>query len=214
MALAALAPASYVNKTLTWRAAKAEATVRYVKFKEDSALTRFANRAIEAKAKHFLSRFKEDVQTMGNEGQVSIDVSCSVDFDSARVLSVHFTNDGYMGGAHPFVEYATMNFGISGGKPMLLKLKDVAGSRAEMKQLIAKAFRKELGQSRIDPTIFSDESAEFASESFVATRTGLVFLYDGLGHAVGPRKAHIMWSLIKSLKKSGPFSPVFTQKQW
>ena len=207
--LVTAASARYQEKNLKWKGPKAVADIDYVRFSPNTPLTRYANSIIEVKARNLLAMFKKEAKAPMTSSGIDMSVGCVVHTDLPNLISVHFSIDSYLGGAHPNVEFATYTFGIVDGKPATLKLKDVASDRREMLSLLTKAIRQELKDSDIDPSAFSPEDAGFASESFVVSKSEIEFLYDGFGHAIGARTGSVKWNSIRSLKRNGPLAALF-----
>jgi hypothetical protein len=213
LVIASVAPASFVTKTLSNEKPKFwKLSVDYVKFKGTGKLVRFANEQIRQKAKSILAEylgFAKD-RPMRNDGVrpfCTLEGGLLVGIDSPTLLSVHFSEDSYMGGNHPNVETEQMNFGILNGRPAKLRLRDlVVSPRALKKQIIAGLEAdikdRELGFSNFGRDLRSDEL-----ECFLITPHSLNFFYASpLGHAVGGLGADIPWSKVKGLKRSGPIA--------
>lgn len=176
-----------------------------------SNLARKTVRAVEGKGyDEFMKQARETERELGKDlSGCNYDVSSKVAFQDARTISIVLGCYQYMGGAHGVGVTRTYNFGIAGGKPKQLALKDVVGkNNVEKVQVLL--MEKIVKHPR---TAWKDEGwlAELSEQQlnrFWVSRKGLTWEFDPYelaSYADGPFSFSLTWAEMKGL--IGPNSP-------
>lgn len=170
-----------------------------------SNLARNTVRKVETKGyNEFMTQARETERELGKDlPGCSYEVSSKVAFQDARTISIVLGCYQYMGGAHGVGVTRTYNFGVVGGKPKQLTLKDVVGkNNVEKVQVLL--MEKIVKHPR---TAWKDEGwltelSEQQLNRFWVSKKGLTWEFDPYelaSYADGPFSFSLSWGEMKGL---------------
>jgi hypothetical protein len=223
--LAILALASLSSATVTWNTlAKSKpdewnAKVRYPQFVGKSKLIAYANEAISKQAKEMLASFLKDVRELKADGiqpnvAYELEGLAEVDLDSPTVVSVHFVEYTFTGGAHPNHLLPASSFGIVDGKPARIRASDITSNLKGLSDRVLSKVKKKPGSDWVNEDEIKQLSKD-QREMFVVTKKGLHFLfppYEMGPYAAGSFEVDLSWSEIPGLKKTGVVAALLQRK--
>ena len=151
------APRAFSTRTLKITQRLYEAKTRYPVFRNTGAVSRLANHNLKKFAVQQQESFRSEAKKMSKDYNLSMNMAheliyASGPFQGPRLISGHFAQYQFMGGAHPMTMTFCFNFGYSNGRAKQLTLGDFFRNDKNYQKrvteaLIAKTARQ---KSRLD----------------------------------------------------------------
>lgn len=141
----------------------------------------------------------------------SLDISYSVEHADKNLISLHFSNYTYTGGAHGNTGSVTYNFDLNRG--MMLKLGDLFQPNSNYLKVISDYCIKDIKKSDLTEDEWIRNGAGPKAENYQSwniTPEGLQITFDAYqvaAYAAGPQEVIIPYSALKSIiKPDGPLA--------
>lgn len=199
------APRAFSTRTLKITQRRYEAKTRYPVFSNTGSVARLANYNLKKFAVRQQESFRSEAKKMSKDYNLSMNMAheltyVSGPFQGPRLISGHFAQYQFMGGAHPMTMTFCFNFGYSNGRAKQLTLGDFFRNDKSYQKRVTEALITKLRVKNADWIM--DGSVKYFDvaqlNNFVAEKDGLHYYFDP--YAVGSYAA-------------GPFEVKLTAKE-
>ena len=190
--------------------------VSYPEFRGSSPLARAASAAFKSEALKDLGEFRkaaiDDAHEFGKlRSAYGVDRTTQLGVVSDTIISGYLVNYDYSGGAHPNTIYVPITYGLVGGKPTRLTVRQIASPSVSPSDLLAKTVIPKINvikkQNEGDPIGSID--MKYANR-FIITKSGVTWVfspYDIGAYAEGPFIIDVPWSDLRGLlRTAGPLA--------
>ena len=187
-------PRAYSVRTLRIQKRLYKAATSYPVFRNTGGVARLANKTLKNFAVDDHRAFGQEAQKLIKEftppGNLEHELTyVSGPFSGPRLISGHFAQYRYMGGAHPMTILHCFNFALSRGAAKQLTLGDFFHNDSHYQKRVTDALIRKLRVQKtdwiMDGSVKSFNTVQL--NNFVAEKDGLHFFFDP--YAVGPYAA-------------------------